>query len=77
MSTLLFYDQEQLFPFSNSRLSNEEVLIKQLEALKQLICDRADIVIQNLRPGQVDKLGLDGPSLLRLKPSLIYCNLGP
>jgi crotonobetainyl-CoA:carnitine CoA-transferase CaiB-like acyl-CoA transferase len=73
MSTLLFYDQEQLFPFSNSRLSNEA----QLEALKQLICDRADIVIQNLRPGQVDKLGLDGPSLLRLKPSLIYCNLGP
>lgn len=48
----------------------------QLAALKQLICDRADIVIQNLRPGHVEKLGLDGVSLLRLKPSLIYCNLG-
>ncbi|MBK5204085.1 MAG: CoA transferase [Polaromonas sp.] len=48
----------------------------QLEALKQLICDRADIVIQNLRPGHVEKLGLDGASLLRLKPSLIYCNVG-
>lgn len=48
----------------------------QLAALKQLICDRADIVIQNLRPGHVDKLGLDGPGLLALKPSLIYCNLG-
>jgi crotonobetainyl-CoA:carnitine CoA-transferase CaiB-like acyl-CoA transferase len=48
----------------------------QLAALKQLICDRADIVIQNLRPGHVDKLGLDGPGLLELKPSLIYCNLG-
>lgn len=48
----------------------------QLDALKQLICDRADIVIQNLRPGHVEKLGLDGASLLRLKPSLIYCNLG-
>lgn len=48
----------------------------QLAALKQLICDKADIVIQNLRPGQVEKLGLDGPGLLQLKPSLIYCNLG-
>jgi crotonobetainyl-CoA:carnitine CoA-transferase CaiB-like acyl-CoA transferase len=48
----------------------------QLAVLKQLICDRADIVIQNLRPGHVDKLGLDGPGLLELKPSLIYCNLG-
>ena len=48
----------------------------QLDALKQLICDQADIVIQNLRPGHVEKLGLDGASLLRLKPSLIYCNVG-
>ena len=48
----------------------------QLEALKQLIIGKADIVIQNLRPGHVEKLGLDGPGLLQLKPSLIYCNLG-
>ena len=48
----------------------------QLGALKALICEKADIVIQNLRPGHVEKLGLDGASLLQLKPSLIYCNLG-
>ena len=48
----------------------------QLGALKQLICEKADILIQNLRPGHVEKLGLDGASLLQLKPSLIYCNLG-
>ncbi|NDY82594.1 CoA transferase [Orrella sp. NBD-18] len=48
----------------------------QLEALKQLICDKADIVIQNLRPGHVEQLGLDGPSLLKRQPRLIYCNLG-
>ena len=41
-----------------------------------LIIDKADVVIQNLRPGHVEKLGLDGPGLLQLKPSLIYCNLG-
>lgn len=49
---------------------------EQLEALKQLICDKADIVIQNLRPGHVEQLGLDGPTLLARQPRLIYCNLG-
>jgi crotonobetainyl-CoA:carnitine CoA-transferase CaiB-like acyl-CoA transferase len=48
----------------------------QLAALKCLIHDRADMVLQNLRPGQVEKLGLDGASLIADKPELIYCNLG-
>jgi crotonobetainyl-CoA:carnitine CoA-transferase CaiB-like acyl-CoA transferase len=47
-----------------------------LAALTALIRERADVVIQNLRPGQVEKLGLDGASLMKLKPTLIYCNLG-
>ena len=33
-------------------------------------------MIQNLRPGQVEQLGLDGPTLLARQPRLIYCNLG-
>jgi crotonobetainyl-CoA:carnitine CoA-transferase CaiB-like acyl-CoA transferase len=33
-------------------------------------------VIQNLRPGHVQKLGLDGATLLARQPRLIYCNLG-
>ncbi|MDO8695398.1 MAG: CoA transferase [Sheuella sp.] len=49
---------------------------EQLEALKTLICEQADIVIQNLRPGHVEQLGLDGPTLLARQPRLIYCNLG-
>ncbi len=48
----------------------------QLGALKRLIHDRADIVLQNMRPGQVEKLGLDGAALCADKPALIYCNLG-
>lgn len=47
-----------------------------VEALTELIVGEADIVIQNLRPGQVEALGIDGETLLKLKPSLIYCNLG-
>ena len=49
---------------------------EQLAQLKRLIEDRADIVLQNLRPGQVEKLGLDGATLVAHKPGLIYCNLG-
>jgi crotonobetainyl-CoA:carnitine CoA-transferase CaiB-like acyl-CoA transferase len=48
----------------------------EVAALIALIRERADVVIQNLRPGQVEKLGLDGASLMKLKPTLIYCNLG-
>jgi crotonobetainyl-CoA:carnitine CoA-transferase CaiB-like acyl-CoA transferase len=46
------------------------------EALVALVRDRADVVLQNLRPGQVEEVGLDGASLLRVKPSLVYCNIG-
>ena len=40
------------------------------------IVAHADVVLQNLRPGQVDALGLGAASLLARKPSLVYCNLG-
>ena len=49
---------------------------EQVQSLVDLIVAEADIVIQNLRPGQVEKLGIDADTLLALKPSLIYCNLG-
>lgn len=44
--------------------------------LKALIHDRVDVVLQNMRPGMVEELGLDGPSLRRAKPELIYVNIG-
>jgi crotonobetainyl-CoA:carnitine CoA-transferase CaiB-like acyl-CoA transferase len=37
---------------------------------------RADVVLQNLRPGQVEELGLDATTLRGLKPALVYCNMG-
>jgi len=42
--------------------------------LLQLI-DGADVLVQNLRPGSMDALGLDGPTLLRRNPKLVYCSL--
>ena len=48
----------------------------QVASLKSLIAQRADVVLQNLRPGQVDTLGLDGATLMQDTPDLIYCNMG-
>ena len=44
-------------------------------ALRRFILARADIVVQNLRAGVVEKFKLDAASLTAEKPSLIYCNL--
>lgn len=45
-------------------------------ALSAFIVDRADIVVQNLRAGALDAVGLDGATLTAAKPSLVYCNVG-
>lgn len=44
--------------------------------LVEYIVRRADVVLQNLRPGQADALGLGGEALRAAKPALVYCNLG-
>ncbi|HEY7246703.1 MAG TPA: CoA transferase [Xanthobacteraceae bacterium] len=46
------------------------------ERLRKLVVERADIVVQNLRPGSAAEFGLDAQSLRSLKPSLIYCTIG-
>ena len=48
----------------------------QLAELQAYILDHADVVVQNLRPGAIDKHGLSGTALLAAKPALVYCNLG-
>jgi crotonobetainyl-CoA:carnitine CoA-transferase CaiB-like acyl-CoA transferase len=46
------------------------------EALRRLIVEQGDVVIQNLRPGSAQEFGLDGNTLRRAKPELIYCTIG-
>ncbi len=48
----------------------------ELGKIKRLILERADVCLQNLRPGQVEQLGLDAASLMAAKPALVYCNMG-
>ena len=42
------------------------------ELFKRLVKD-ADIVVENFRPGVMDRLGLGYPALAELNPRLIYC----
>jgi crotonobetainyl-CoA:carnitine CoA-transferase CaiB-like acyl-CoA transferase len=44
--------------------------------LVEFIVAKADVVLQNLRPGQADAAGLGAKALLARKPALIYCNVG-
>ena len=46
------------------------------DRLRRLIVERADVVVSNLRPGSAADFGLDGDTLRRAKPALIYCNIG-
>jgi crotonobetainyl-CoA:carnitine CoA-transferase CaiB-like acyl-CoA transferase len=47
-----------------------------LNALTKLIIDEADVVLHNMRPGQMEQVGLGASALLAAKPALVYCNLG-
>lgn len=47
----------------------------QVEALRNKIASEADIVVQNMRPGAMKRLGVDAETMLELNPKLIYCNL--
>ena len=44
---------------------------KDVEAVRSLIA-RADILIQNFRPGVIDRLGLDWETVKRINPGLVY-----
>src|SRR5271166_3194575 len=46
------------------------------ERLRRLIVERADVVVSNLRPGSAAEFGLDADALRRIKPALVYCNIG-
>lgn len=48
----------------------------QMGRLRRLLLDEADAVIQNLRPGLLDRFGLSAEDLRREKPALIWCDIG-
>lgn len=44
-----------------------------LERVKALITD-SDVIIQNFRPGVMERIGLDYPSVRRLNPAIVYAS---
>lgn len=48
----------------------------QVEKLRRLIRDRADVVIHNLKPGTLNRYGLSVAALTAETPSLVCCNIG-
>lgn len=47
-----------------------------VERLRRLILDEADAVVQNLRPGILERIGLAPEAMRAAKPELIWCDIG-
>ena len=70
--------ETSLYFYSQNRNKRSVVLDLKLaadiEKLNQL-CETADILIQNLRPGVVDEIGIGPEAMLARHPRLIYCSI--
>jgi len=70
--------ETSLYFYSQNRNKRSVVLDLKLAAdVDKLhrLCETADILIQNLRPGVVDEVGIGPESMLLRHPRLIYCSI--
>lgn len=68
------------FHYLNNEKSSITIDLRNAEEcdwLRRFCVEEADVVIQNLRPGNVARYGLDAETLMAKNPQLIYCNLWP
>lgn len=65
------------FALNNTDKRAVSLDLKQSDDLARLrsLLASADVLIENLRPGALARLGLDRESLARLNPALIYCSI--
>jgi crotonobetainyl-CoA:carnitine CoA-transferase CaiB-like acyl-CoA transferase len=67
-----------LYFYSQNRNKRSVVLdLKLAEDVEKLhkLCETADILIQNLRPGVVDEVGIGPETMIARHPRLIYCSI--
>ncbi|WP_082129659.1 CaiB/BaiF CoA transferase family protein [Mycobacterium haemophilum] len=39
------------------------------------LAERADVLVENFRPGTMERFGLDEPSIRKVNPALVYCSI--
>ncbi len=64
------------FPMYNRHKQSICLDLKSAEGLAVAhdLCEAADILVENFRPGALDRLGLDFETLSQRNPGLIYCS---
>jgi crotonobetainyl-CoA:carnitine CoA-transferase CaiB-like acyl-CoA transferase len=70
--------ETSLYFYSQNRNKRSVVLDLKLAAdieTLNTLCETADILIQNLRPGVVDEIGIGPEAMLARHPRLIYCSI--
>ena len=59
----------------NKRSVAADIASPEGQELVRSLARRADIVVENFKPGGLAQYGLDYPSLAKINPSLIYCSI--
>ena len=64
------------FPMFNRNKRSICLDLKSVDGLTiaRKLCERADVVIENFRPGTLERLGLGYESLVKSNPGLIHCS---
>ena len=70
VTSLYFYSQNR----NKRSVALDLKTAADVEKLHRL-CETADILIQNLRPGVVDEIGIGPEAMLKRHPRLIYCSI--
>jgi crotonobetainyl-CoA:carnitine CoA-transferase CaiB-like acyl-CoA transferase len=70
VTSLYFYSQNR----NKRSVTLDLKAAADVEKLHKL-CETADILIQNLRPGVVDEIGIGPEAMLKRHPRLIYCSI--
>jgi len=74
------YDQRGMATYFESVNRNKQSIALNLQTADDLeralsLAREADVIVENFRPGVMDRLGLDYDTLAAAKPELVYCSI--
>src|SRR5258706_11937020 len=75
-----YFAPDPAFSFNFAHLNHKESLVLDLKAPKgKAIClelvKKADVFVENFRPGTAERLGIGYDTLHALNPKLVYCSI--